>query len=165
MYIKNYEETVENLAEMMASLDKETHPYWTDIYLYLSDDGIATLCEYQTVGGNSWLDDNHYAIYRNHASCDGVLDRYFLDCEASDFAEILNMPVEELLDAVAKFIELDDGETPDWCDIRDYLQSDSNYMAVLQAVYEDSIDKMHDEYVECAKCLIDDFLAKDISPD
>ncbi|MBR4320645.1 MAG: hypothetical protein IKI37_11865 [Oscillospiraceae bacterium] len=165
MRIKNYEETVETLARMMAELEKETHPYWTDIYLYLSDDGVATLCEYQNVGGNSWLDDNHYTIYRNPASCDGVLDRYFLDCEASDFAEILNIPAEELLDAAAKFSGLDDGEIPDLCEVKEYLRSDSAHMAVLQAVYEESIDEMHDEYAECARCLINDFVTKDTSSD
>ena len=163
MYINNYEETVEKLAIMLESFDKKPRPYDTKIYLYLSGDGEATLYECKSVSRNSWLNDECYVIYENVASSETLFD-HFDNCEASDFAEILDMPVEELLDAVVKFIGLDDGETPDWCDIRNYLQNDSSYMAVLQAAHEDSIDKLHNEYAERAKCLIDDFLGKDTSP-
>jgi hypothetical protein len=103
MYINNYEETVEKLAVMLESFDKKPRPYDTKVYLYLSGDGEATLYECKSVSRNSWLNDECYVIYENVASSEALFD-HFDNCEASDFAEILDMPVEELLDAVVKFI-------------------------------------------------------------
>jgi len=162
MSIKNYEETVEKLAAMLESFDKKPRPYVTKVHLYLSGDGVATLCECKSAGGNSWITDDSSVIYEDVPFGETLFD-HFNNCEASDFAEILNTPAEELLNAAAKFSGLDDGEIPDWCDIVDYLQSDFNYMAVLQAVYEDSIDKMHEEYyVEYAKYLIAKYLINEL---
>lgn len=61
--IKNREELIEQLADMMIDLDAEGNLYQTDIYLYVDDEGNGTLDTYQNVGGNSWLDDDHITIY------------------------------------------------------------------------------------------------------
>ncbi len=63
MEIKNRNQIIEELAGIMLQADLDHNNYQTDIYLYLSEDGTATLDEYINVGGNSWLNDDHYLLW------------------------------------------------------------------------------------------------------
>lgn len=65
MKISNYDEVLVNLINMMAHLDAEANQYQTDIYMYVGDDGNATLDEYINVGGNSQRNDDHIILYKD----------------------------------------------------------------------------------------------------
>lgn len=65
--INNREEIVEKLAEMLVSFAKARNLYQTDVYLYYDvATCTASLGTYDNIGGNSWLDDDHYTIYIDH---------------------------------------------------------------------------------------------------
>lgn len=52
--IKNRNEIVEKLAEMLYQFEVEHTGYQEDVYLYIDKDGNATLDTFVNVGGNSW---------------------------------------------------------------------------------------------------------------
>ena len=62
--IKNREEIVDKLVDMLVQFDKDCNSYQTDVYLYYDKENqSAELDTFVNVGGNSWLNDDHYTIY------------------------------------------------------------------------------------------------------
>lgn len=70
MTIKNRDEIVSELAEKLMQFDCMLNHYQTDVYAYIAEDGTVTLADFDNVGGNSWLNDDHYIMYtdREHYS-------------------------------------------------------------------------------------------------
>ena len=71
--LKNREAIVAKLAEMLKKFDLELNRYNTDVYLYYDKEKqTAELDTFINVGGNSWLNDDHYTIYtdREHYETD-----------------------------------------------------------------------------------------------
>lgn len=107
MEIKNRETVIEKLAEMLKQFDIDRNKYQTDVYMYVDEKGNATLDTFTNVGGNSWLDDDHYTIYSDKEHHESVSD-FFQTIE--EFADALEISVEELKSKTAEYrkIELDE---------------------------------------------------------
>lgn len=103
--IKNGAELRRRLIDRLRENEIEERPYQIDLYLYLNDDGIAELEDFTNIGGNSWLNDDHYTlcVFREH------LDKgYFRDNpEISDLAAAIGMEEDELIGITAKHYDLD----------------------------------------------------------
>lgn len=151
--IRNRDEIIEQLTELLMTFDKECNQYQTDVYLYFDrDTNTATLDTFVNVGGNSWLNDDHYTIYRDREHYEDWSDYY---TETSDFAWGLDMSVEDFNKEVLDFLDLDDDERADYkieyYDSYNYILSRKDYKAKLIAVYEDYIDEQRPDYAEQAE--------------
>ena len=76
MIIKNREQIIDELVEMLIQFDLDCNQYDTDVYLYLDDEGNAELDTFVNPGGNGWLDDDHYTIYTDKQRYEDVISNY-----------------------------------------------------------------------------------------
>lgn len=103
--IKNRAEIVEKLAEILHQFDVKHTNYQEDVYMYVDDNGNAKLDTFVNVGGNSWLDDNHYTLYRKHEWCSGKINPEEMFSTIEDFADYLELTKDELIKAAADYFE------------------------------------------------------------
>ena len=155
--LKNREEVIEKLTEMLIDFDKDLNKYQTDVYLYYDDESqTAELDTFVNVGGNSWLNDDHYTIYRDTEHYDGWED-YF--CNDDDFAWGLDMDSKKFDGEVCEYLkqqdyEVEEGYEPEWYEKRDYIRTRDDYVDKLIEVYQESIDENRAEYAEEAERII-----------
>lgn len=154
--IKNREEIVEQLTKILMGFAKDLNKYQTDVYLYYDEEAqTAKLDTFVNVGGNSWLNDDHYTIYRDSEHFDDWTDYY---TESSDFAWGLDMEWKDLETEVKDYLELDEDEKEgykvEYVDVRDYVKSREDYRDKLISVYESYIDETEAEYAEEAERII-----------
>lgn len=157
--LKNREEIVEELAEMLIDFAKSCNQYQTDVYLYYNEeDKTAELDTFVNVGGNSWLNDDHYTIYCDREHHEDWSDYYN---ETTDFAWGLDMLWADFEQEVIDFFKLDDDEKEDYtvsyCDALDYVKSREDYTERLIEVYKDYIDETRSEYAEQAEQIISEW--------
>ena len=78
--LANADELRDELISYLKYFNKEENKYQTDLYLYVdTETNTGSLYEFVNVGGNSWLNDDHYTLYidKPHyvtwedAACDG----------------------------------------------------------------------------------------------
>lgn len=83
--LANRTEVIEEIAQSLMRLDLERRKYQTDLYLYIDKGGIGRIVEYENVGGNSWLDDDHITIYSEMPCYDSIEDVY--GCSVKDYID------------------------------------------------------------------------------
>lgn len=160
MTIINREEIVEQLTEMLMQFDKDARMYQTDVYLYYdSENQAAKLDTFVNVGGNSWLNDNHYTIYTDKEHYDGDMWSWYQSVE--ELAENAEIPLDELREKVIERLELDDDEAEDfelgYYEAREFFKANDEYMEKLQAAYEECIDDMRSDYADKAEEILSRF--------
>ena len=145
--IKNIEAIKQALAELLKQFDKDLNQYQTDVYMYIKEDGTAELDTFVNVGGNSWLDDDHYTIYSDKQHYGTIYDTFQTN--------------EELLEAAG--ISADDVPREDedydleWYEIRDYIKQNDELEKRVQEAYEDCLPDDY-EYEEKAETIIRGFI-------
>ena len=154
--IKNREETIEKLTEMLMQFDKDCNRYQTDVYLYYdSENQTAELDTFVNVGGNSWLNDNHYTIYCDKEHFETVWDWFN---NSTDIADVLEYSTYTEFDYdVREFFEMDADETPDWDDYITFVKSNDEYMVKIMESYYDCIDELKPEYIHKAEEIMERF--------
>lgn len=157
--LNNREEVIEQLTEILMGFAKSCNKYQTDVYLYYSPKtGTAELDTFVNVGGNSWLNDDHYTIYRDKEHFEDWTDYY---TETGDFAWGLDMEWSDFKEEVIEFLDLDDDEKEDYKidyhDALSYIKSRDDYTEKLIEVYEDYIEETRSEYAEQAEEIISDW--------
>lgn len=138
--IINREIIIEELADMLKQFDIDRNSYQTDVYMYVDEDGNASLDTFTNVGGNSWLDDDHYCIYNDKEHYEGVLD-VFQTIE--EFANALEISVEELIKKTAEYREIDI-EDVDYYEVQIYVNEEhiKKITEAYEEYYLDEIDYM-----------------------
>ena len=159
MEIKNRDQIIDQLAKMLLQFDKDGNSYQTDVYLYYNEEEhTAELDTFVNVGGNSWLNDDHYCIYSDKEHFEGIWDYYNSVEELAEYAEI---PLDELRQKVIAKLELDDDEAADfeldYYEARGYLQQDDEAMEKLRASYYEALEELKPEYHERAEFIMDNF--------
>lgn len=157
--LKNREELVEQLTEILIQFAKDCNQYQTDIYLYFDDETqTATLDTFVNVGGNSWLDDDHYTIYHDREHYENWSDYY---CNDGDFAWGLDMSNEDFEKEVIEYLDLDEDEKEDYqvqyIDAYNYVLTREDYTDKLIEVYKKSIDENRADYAEQAERIISEW--------
>ena len=103
--LKNRAEIVAELAKMLREFDLALNPYDTDVYLYYDEnEKTAELDTFVNVGGNSWLNDDHYTIYTDCEHHETDFD--FFD-NLDDLADAVGIRKEELIKKAAKYADID----------------------------------------------------------
>lgn len=159
MNIKNKEAIIEELAEMLIQFDKDCNRYQTDVYLYYDEENqTAELDTFVNVGGNSWLDDDHYTIYRDKEHYESFWNWYQ---DGTEFADVLEIPNTELEYETRQYHKYDKDTELDWRDFRDYLKSVDEYAEKLRQAYNDYIDEIRSDYEEKADDIMRQFEEED----
>ncbi|WP_288533246.1 hypothetical protein [uncultured Ruminococcus sp.] len=152
--LKNRAEIVAKLAEMLKKFDLELNPYDTDVYLYYDEaEKTAELDTFVNVGGNSWLNDDHYTIYTDCEHHETDFD--FFD-NLDDLADAVGIRKEELIKKAAKYADID-VEDVAYYEVARFIESDDKLMEKLHETYKTYLDEMENDYVERADYIISEW--------
>lgn len=142
---------------MLIQFDKELNRYQTDVYLYYDEESQkATLDTFTNIGGNSWLDDDHYCIYSDKQHNDDMFDLCYFS--GQDLADGIGVELDALEAEAREYHDLDDDEEVGYSDLRDYIKHKDEYIDALQKCYEDYIDDNRALYEEKAANAVDEFM-------
>ena len=157
--IKNREQVIAKFTEMLMQFDKDCNKYQTDVYMYIDDDGNASLDTFVNVGGNSWLDDDGYVIYRDKEHYDGALDWY---TEISEFADMLGITEEQLKNEASVYHYQTEEFADDitWHEVEVYITDKAEYYETLVDAYYDYINDNAADYEQRAEEIFDEFIAQ-----
>lgn len=162
----NADKLREELVEWLIRLEIECRNYQTDIYLYAErgehGEIIGSLDDFINVGGNSWLNDDHYTLHCAKENCRSAYD----DAQSVDeFAYFLDIPEAELREHTVSYLksinEADDDIKPedvDWNEVCDYISHDEELDEKFQKAREAWIrSDFTDEFKEQADEIIREF--------
>lgn len=154
--IKNRDEIIEQLAKMLIQFDKDMNGYQTDVYLYYNKENqTATLDTFVNVGGNNWLDDDHYTIYCDKEHYENVFNWYN---NVQELAESLEISLDQLRTETMAYLEIDEADYElTYDDAREYLETKAEYMDKLKSAYFDGLDEMQADYISKAELLLKEF--------
>ena len=137
--ITNIREVLDALADRLEQDAIEELPYQVDIYLYIRD-GKAELDDFVNVGGNSWLDDDHYLLHtlpqHNDRGCFDLFD------SIPSAAEVLDVTEEYLIHRAWEYVyDEDPGELSsiDYSDVYDMIRHSEDLTDKLQAIFEEYV--------------------------
>lgn len=129
--LTNREEVIREIADNIGRLDVVHAPYEVDLYLYVDQAGHGTISEFTNPGGNSWLDDDHYLIYRSKAYYDSLADLYE---SADELCESISLDKREIAKEIAEYhgwsidcVEDDDIRRWLWDYYADEIRADYSY--------------------------------------
>ena len=153
--LKNREEIIEKLTEMLIGFDKSRNEYQTDVYLYY-DAGTqtATLDTFVNVGGNSWLNDDHETIYSDREHYEDFTDFY---CDNGDFAWGLDMSEEDLEKEALAYYAGEYEESIDYYGLYHYITTKDEYLDKLYSVWDEEIEDRRPEYEDRAEYIISEW--------
>lgn len=158
LIIKNREEIIEKLTEMLIEFDENCNNYQTDVYLYYdSENQTAELDTFVNVGGNSWLNDNHYTIYCDKEHYENYLSWYQ---EKQEFADVLEIPIEKLEAEIREYFDLNNegiDEEIQYGDYIEFFERTDKYTEKLSGAYSDYLDQIRSEYVYRAEEIMEQF--------
>lgn len=155
--LTNADELRDEFIEKLKQFDKDCNPYDTDVYLYVHDDGSGELYDFTNVGGNSWLDDDHYVLYTDKQHYNDYLDWYQ---DENEIADALGMELDELQEEALVALDMQDDYWIDeigYSEIVEYIKTRDDYKEILYKAFCDLIDDMSYEYEEKADEIIDGF--------
>lgn len=138
--INNYNEVVENLAEMLKQFDIDENMYQTDVYMYVDENGNATLDTFVNIGGSSWLNDDHYTIYSDKEHYDGGFN-YWIWNDLSWCAETCGTDIDTIKQTISENSGYDVEDVDDK-DVCHFLTENEKYMEIL---YKEWIDYLNSE--------------------
>lgn len=124
--LTNREEVVDKIAEIIANHRFTAPDYQVDIYLYVDNGSNGRVSTFVNVGGNSWLDDDHYTVHsmtQYHA--DELVKDYYRDGGIESLAWAVELEESALVEEVGS----------------------SSYGDVFDYVYEKYNDKLKDDYL------------------
>lgn len=146
MEIKNKQDIINELTEMLVNYDKELNSnYQTDVYCYIDEDGNATLDEFINVGGNSWRNDDHYVVYtdkehyKNEFECLGISN-------INDISSIVNIDYDDLIKETREYEEIDEDEDVDYFDVCHYVKNNDYYTNIIHNAYLDHVEDGRADY-------------------
>ena len=137
--LRNRDEIVDELAEMLVQFAIDCNKYNTDVYLYVDENGYGSLDTFVNVGGNSWLDDDHYTIYTDRQHNESKYDSY----DIPELAEAVGLSEEELIRQTAMALDIDE-EDVEWADVVEYIDDNDS----LRARFAKSFEKLVRELIE-----------------
>lgn len=163
--ITNSEEIISQLVDLLMQFDLELNHYQTDVYLYVTEneDGTITgnLDTFVNVGGNSWLNDDHFTIYRDKEHFDDFLD-YWQSIE--EIAAELEISAEDLkTEARLQIYGTDPYFSNDdiiFSVIREYIMEyNVDYYNMLFAAFKDHLNDCKNDgtYEANAICILQEF--------
>lgn len=158
--IKNMNEVLESIVTMMMQHDKDHTRYQEDIYLYMQEDGTASVKLFANVGGNSWIDDDHYTVARLHEAYGDWSDCFTTIC---DIADAIGWSKQTLLEHAAAWYsetydDPADASDMSYGDVRDFIKAHEPLQDQITAAEADELENHRSEYAERAQMALDGVL-------
>lgn len=153
--INNADQIRRDLIQILIDDAVDLPGYQRDVYMYVDADGNATLDIFVNVGGNSWLDDDHYCLTTLPEHLDRITDTFET---AADLADALDMTEHELRQRTVDYFdrgeefELDD---VDWHDMCKYAETE--HADQLRVWMREHCDAMRSDFAEQADEIIRTF--------
>lgn len=125
----NREEVIDKIAEILADHEFSAPNYQVDIYLYVDNAGKGEVDTFVNVGGNSWLDDDHYTVdsmTQYNGGYEPIRD-YYRDGGVEALAWAVDVEEATLVDEAG---------SSDYSEVYDYILGNENYK-----------DKLKDDYL------------------
>lgn len=154
MTIKNLDNIIEQLTEMLIDFNRELNSYDTDVYLYYDKETeTARLDTFVNVGGNSWLNNDHYTIYTDRQHYDTFFDYWN---NIAEFAESLGITEDQLITLAAEYFRYEPEEI-DYYDVRKFFNYNEEYFDKLKEEYCDYLESIRGDFEEQANNIMDRF--------
>jgi hypothetical protein len=162
--LRNADELYDEIIDKLKQFDKDENQYDTDVYLYVDDNMVGELYDFTNVGGNSWLDDDHYVLWTDKQRYDTGWSHYFTN--EYEIADALGIPLDQLkqevLDNMNREYDEKDWYTVDdigYQDIYEYITDvRTDYGDTLEEIRCDAIDNdFNGEYDDRRKEIIREF--------
>lgn len=152
--LKNADDLYDEILDKLKQFDKDENGYETDVYLYVDDDLNGRLYDFTNVGGNSWLDDDHYLLWVDKQRYETGWSNYFT--EVSEIANALEMSEYDLKKEVLDYLNRDfeednwyDIDSIGYADVYSYIQDErSDYADTLEEIRRDAIDSEFNDYYD-----------------
>lgn len=147
--ITNIAEVMDKAREIITEAVKSCDTYQTDIYLYVDEDGTATVEDFYNVGGSSWLDDDHITLCKIPGNMDWY-DMGYGDFNINQFADVLNSDIDTLVKETIQYMDEEEDYKPSDAEVEEYIRGNDEYM--------DTLKNNYDEYVapEFAQSFVDE---------
>lgn len=160
MKINNYDEVVNELVDIMVDADVDCNNYQTDIYMYVDEEGKASLYPFENVSGHGWLDDDHITVWIDKQHYDNYIFDYYSETTPAEFAEIVGASEDEIIALVKANKDEDDDEDITATDILDALEGSMYWDDILDDYRKDLAHLYGNEYREKAEEAIDEALER-----
>ena len=160
MNIKNRDEIVDKVTEMLMEFESCCNEYQTDIYLYYDEKAqTATVDTFVNPGGTSYKNDGHYLLYTDKGAVDHKFEEWFNYVTTPDeYAELFGMKTDELAASVKADCDIDDTEDVTAADILYYMKHCQREK--LDEVHMKSIKQNRDYFEEEANFIMERFEAE-----
>ena len=161
MELKNYDELIPQIARMMLNHDKDHTGYQEDIYLYVDADGNGRMALFQNVGGNSWLDDDHYTVCSLSERYTDWTDTFQ---DVGSIADALHWSVHTIRFRVAEWRSemLDNYVTAGdvkFSDVREFIENHQPLLDMIYAAEAQQFEDAFSDYVDNAAEALDSLLS------
>lgn len=153
--IKNADQIRRDLIQILIDDAVDLPGYQRDVYMYVDDDDNATLDLFTNVGGNSWLDDDHYCLTTLPEHLDHITDYFETD---ADLADALGMTEQELRQRTLDYFDRGDEFEFDDVDLYDMCKyAETEHFDRLIVWMREHCDEIRSEFAEQADEIIRTF--------
>lgn len=113
MTIKNYDEVFEAVKDMLLEwdiADGAGDSMHKDMYLYVDENGKGRIYEFESVDGNSWLNDDHITL-ESHQSCEDMWEVLHVSYDSTaEIADVCGISEDELIKRICEAFCCDESE-------------------------------------------------------
>lgn len=154
--ITNRAELLEQLADLLAELDKYPSRVQRDVWALIDEEGKAQAVDfsnYDGYGSPSNTDEAAFICYKPGVY-ESLVESFY--CNVGDFSDALGMKWTDFEKLVLRWIEEEEGGVDDdyeitYDDCLEYAENHPEVYAQLEDVARDAIDGMDDVYKEAAE--------------
>lgn len=160
--LKNYDDLVVELTGILIEHDKDHYTYQRDVYLY-DRDGVGELYVFENVGGNSWLNDDHYTLVCLKQQYTDWTDTFQV---ISEIANVLEWSKDSLISRVYAWkCETVPGFADDWTEseigyqeVREFINGHEPLLDQIQKAEREVFDEFRSDYNQRAIDLLDEYI-------
>lgn len=151
--INNADQIRRDLIQILIDDAVDLPGYQRDVYMYVDADDNATLDIFVNVGGNSWLDDDHYCLTTLPEHLDQITENFET---AADLADAIGMTEQELRQRTLDYFDRDDElDDVDWYDMRKYAETE--HADQLRVWMREYCDEIRSNFADMANYIIRTF--------
>ncbi len=155
--LRNDKELINELTELLIKYAKEAHRYQTDIYLYYDEEEqIGEIKEYVNVGGNRWLNDNHYVIGSDWVHDETAYDTFPSVSDLASAADPEHNP-DKLIRAAASALDIDE-EDLEYSDLVEYIKQHDELQAIIYIEHCKEVEEHRSDYMDQAEMMLVDWM-------
>lgn len=154
--IKNRTELLEQLADLLAELDKYPSRVQRDVWALIDDAGKAEVADFSNYDGYGSPSNTADAAFicSKPGVCESLVESFY--CNEGDFSDALGMKWDDFDKMVLQWIEEEEGGVDDdyevtYDDCLEYAENHPEIYTKLEDIARDAIDCMCDVYKESAE--------------